>query len=73
MARKKRGILIWVLPGAALLLLGAGFLLDGKPIRYSPEKRHIYSVGRDRIDSGGSGPEEGRVTTPPSSSSSDAP
>jgi hypothetical protein len=32
---------------------------DGKPIRYSPEKRLIYSIGRDRIDSGGLVPKEG--------------
>ena len=27
---------------------------DGKPLRYSAEKRILYSVGRDGIDSGGS-------------------
>ncbi len=27
---------------------------DGKPIRYSPEKRLIYSIGEDLKDSGGS-------------------
>lgn len=27
---------------------------DGKPIKYSPTKKIIYSVGKDKIDSGGS-------------------
>ncbi|MDP3994514.1 MAG: hypothetical protein Q8P91_01630 [bacterium] len=27
---------------------------DGKPIKYSPTKKIIYSIGKDRIDSGGS-------------------
>ena len=27
---------------------------DGKPIRYSADKKRIYSVGKDLIDSGGS-------------------
>lgn len=27
---------------------------DGKPIKYSPTKKILYSVGKDRIDSGGS-------------------
>ncbi len=32
---------------------------DGKPIRYSPEKRIIWSVGQDREDRGGSAWDEG--------------
>lgn len=27
---------------------------DGKPIKYSPTKKILYSVGKDRVDSGGS-------------------
>ena len=26
---------------------------DGKPIRYSRERRTVYSIGRDLVDSGG--------------------
>ncbi|MGB9877802.1 MAG: hypothetical protein ACPLPS_08555, partial [bacterium] len=32
---------------------------DGKPLRYSKEKRIIYCVGKDLIDSGGSIGERG--------------
>lgn len=31
---------------------------DGKPIRYSPTKKIIYSVGKDAVDSGGSESED---------------
>ena len=33
---------------------------DGKPVRYSPAKKVVYSVGEDGLDSGGMTPQEAR-------------
>ncbi len=37
---------------------------DGKPVRYSPEKKIIYFVGRDLKDSGGSLEEDSKIDDP---------
>jgi hypothetical protein len=34
---------------------------DGKPLRYSAEKKTVHSVGEDLVDSGGSSEEDGRA------------
>ena len=33
-------------------------LLDGKPLRYLPAKRLLYSVGEDGVDDGGQEPND---------------
>ncbi|MHB8652150.1 MAG: hypothetical protein ACYC8S_03375 [Minisyncoccota bacterium] len=38
---------------------------DGKPLRYSPEKKIIYSVGKDGVDSGGSSGDDWKTMPDP--------
>ena len=46
---------------------------DGKPIRYSKDKKIIYSVGEDGVDSGGSAGDDWRKMPDPTFSVDFAP